>query len=93
MIMPFDIWTNTPVRRLIINNVDRVTRKYGLELLATGSASLVGLASSNDMPELVHIIRHDKSCVAWFEASESDVDAIINAPSNESEFMDARILL
>lgn len=88
-----DIWTNTPVRRLIINNVDRITRKRGLELLASGDASLVGLASSNDMPELVHIIRHDKSSVAWFEASKTDVDAIINAPSSGAEFMDARILL
>lgn len=88
-----DIWTNTPIRRLITNNFDRITRKRGLELLANGDASLVGLAQSSGMPELVHIIRHDTSCAAWFEASKSDFDAIMSAPKTENEYMDGKILL
>lgn len=77
-----NIWTTGPVRSLITNGVDRLTRSDALALLKTGDAGLYGIITEPDfgMPYLVNILRYDLRCVAHFQASNEDIDRLLHIP-------------
>lgn len=84
-----NIWTTGPVRSLITNGFDLITRNEAIALIKARNAGLCGIIAEpdNGMPYLVSVDRFDVACVARFQATDEDVMRLLDVtPTFDEDF-------